>query len=352
MNRELSVASFADKRLEMQSVELTLEDLPLYDFKVDAAEQGQAAAARLERQPNLPGVILTDKGKLFGMISRSRFLERLSRPFGRELFLRRSLASLYRFAVADFLVLSGETVVIEAARLALQRSPKLVYEPIVVETAPQVYKLLDVHQLLVAQCQVHQMANHLLHELYEQLGEAHQELQRQACLDGLTQVANRKRLDEYLAQQWWQMNQLQQPISVILADVDCFKLYNDTKGHQAGDECLRRVAKAMESAVGGGNYLVARYGGEEFCAILPNTDAGEALAIAEKIQSRIRALHLPHAASKVSDRVTLSMGVATIVPTADTSVELPIAMADKALYEAKANGRDRAILSSKKVYNN
>ena len=342
---ELSVASFADKQLQMQSIELTLENLPLYDFQIDASEAGQVAAVRLESEPNLPGVILTDKGKLFGMISRSRFLERLSRPFGRELFLRRSLASLYRFASADILILPGKTVVIEATRLALERSPKLLYEPIVVETSPQVYRLLEVHQLLVAQCQVHHKANTLLHNLYQQLEIAHEELQRQSCLDGLTQVANRKRLDEYVAQQWWQMTQQQEPISVILADVDFFKLYNDTYGHQAGDECLRRVARAMQEAVGVGNYLVARYGGEEFCVILPNVDVADALAIAEKIQSRVRALRLPHAASKVSDRVTLSIGVASTIPTVDTSVELQIALADKALYQAKSNGRDRVILS-------
>ncbi len=345
MYPKLSIASLADKRLQMKSIELTLEDLSLYDFQVDVGEPGQAAAARLENEPNLPGVILTDKGKLFGMISRARFLERLSRPFGRELFLRRSLESLYRFASADMLLLSGKTVVIEATSLALQRSPKLLYEPIVVEIAPQAYRLLDVHQLLMAQCQVHQMANNLLNDLYQQLETAHQELQRQACLDGLTQVANRKRLDEYLAQQWWLMVQLQQPISVILADVDFFKLYNDTYGHQAGDNCLRRVARAIQEAVGGGNYLVARYGGEEFCAILPNTDVADALGIAEKIQSRVRSLNLAHGASKVSDRVTLSIGIASTVPDPDTSVELQIALADKALYKAKTNGRDRVILS-------
>ncbi len=345
MYPKLSIASLADKRLQMKSIELTLEDLSLYDFQVDVGEPGQVAAARLENEVNLPGVILTNKGKLFGMISRARFLERLSRPFGRELFLRRSLESLYRFASADMLLLPARTVVVEATSLALQRSPKLLHEPIVVETAPQVYRLLDVHQLLVAQCQVHQMANNLLHNLYQQLEVAHEELQRQACLDGLTQVANRRRLDEYLAQQWWQMVQLQQPMSVILADVDFFKLYNDTYGHQAGDDCLRRVARAMQESVGGGNYLVARYGGEEFCVILPNTDVGDALAIAEKIQSRVRTLNLAHAASKVSDRVTLSIGIASTIPTQDTSVELQIALADKALYKAKTNGRDRVILS-------
>ena len=345
MYPELSVASLADKRLQMQSIELTLEDLSLCDFQVDVGERGQVAAVRLEHEPNLPGVILTDKGKLFGMISRARFLERLSRPFGRELFLKRSLESLYRFASVDLLLLPGKTAVIEATSLALQRSPKLLYEPIVVETTPQVYRLLDIHQLLLAQCQVHQMANNLLNKLYQQLEAAHQELQRQACLDGLTQVANRKRLDEYLAQQWWQMLKQQQPISVILADVDFFKLYNDTYGHQAGDECLRQVANAIQEAVGGGNYLVARYGGEEFCAILPNTDVGNSLKIAEKIQSRVRGLNLPHAGSKVSDRVTLSIGLATTIPNADTSVELQIALADKALYKAKTSGRDRVILS-------
>ncbi|RQH11133.1 hypothetical protein D5R40_23350 [Okeania hirsuta] len=133
------------------------------------------------------------------MISRQRFLESLSCLFGRELFLKRSLKTLYEFAYTDFLLMPGNTTVVEASSTALQRPTNQAYELIVVEIEPYVYRILDVHHLLIAQCHIHQLASNLLHELYQELEKAHQELELQASLDALTQVANGRTFDEYLA---------------------------------------------------------------------------------------------------------------------------------------------------------
>ncbi|NJP17999.1 MAG: CHASE2 domain-containing protein [Hydrococcus sp. CRU_1_1] len=168
------------------------------------------------------------------------------------------------------------------------------------------------------------------------------ELQRQASLDSLTQVANRRYFNEYIEQQWYRQVETKQPLSVILCDVDHFKLYNDTYGHLAGDNCLQQVAKALGRAVRS-NDLVARYGGEEFVIVLPNTNNETALQIAERINFQVSALHIVHAKSLVSDRVTLSCGVATIIPNFTSSLPKLIATADEALYEAKQKGRNRAI---------
>lgn len=347
---ESLVSSISDNCLHTKFQESTLQSLFVYEFQVDCNQPGEIVAMRLEVEPTLPGVILTNNGKLFGMISRQRFLEYLSRPFGRELFLKRSLKTLYRFARTDVLVIPGNTKIIEATSKALQREVDLVYEPIVVEIEPDIYRILDVHHLLVAQCHIHQSATQLLHELYQKLEIANQELECQASLDALTQVANRRRFDQYLAQQMFQMGQQQNPISVIIADIDCFKGYNDTYGHQAGDKCIKKVAFAMKQAVNlitGTNCenLVARYGGEEFAVILPATNAADAVFIAEKIRSQVKALKIIHTASPVSNYVTLSLGVASIIPQVDISVELLIDAADRALYQAKTQGRDRVILS-------
>lgn len=337
--------------------ESRLRHLSLYDCMVESSEPGQIVAEWLKAHPLMPGVILTEQGQLLGMISRRRFLEQLSRPYGLELFLQRPLKALYRFTSTALLVLSGETSIVEAARRALARSPELVYEPVVVELAPHQYKLLDLHQLLVAQSQIHELATQLLNETYRELDAAHKELKRQASLDGLTQVANRRRFDHYLKQEWLQMARLQQPLSLIMADVDCFKSYNDCYGHQAGDECLQQVAAAMTQAVGCGvdatlcTSLVARYGGEEFVVVLPQILARSALEFAEKIRSQVKALKIPHSRSPVSKFVTLSLGVAWTIPDSKNSElcicspETLIAVADSALYQAKHQGRDRAILS-------
>lgn len=183
--------------------------------------------------------------------------------------------------------------------------------------------------------------------LCRELAVANQELKRLAHCDALTGLANRRRFDQYLDRVWQQLAQNQQPLSLILCDVDFFKLYNDAYGHPAGDECLRDIACAIRQTVKRASDLVARYGGEEMAVVLPNTDATGALTLAQTIGDRIRSLRLPHEGSKVSQYVTLSLGVACHLPQANLSCDVLIADADAALYEAKRTGRDRALLCPK-----
>jgi diguanylate cyclase (GGDEF)-like protein len=163
-------------------------------------------------------------------------------------------------------------------------------------------------------------------------------------LDSLTQVANRRRFDNYLLQEWQKAKQLQAPISLILCDIDYFKLYNDTYGHPIGDYCLLQVALAIECAVESTSGLVARYGGEEFGIILPGMDGLKALQVAEEITIKVRQLHITHQKSPVDEYVTISLGVYSIVPNPKFSPELLINLADKALYQAKDRGRNQANL--------
>jgi diguanylate cyclase (GGDEF)-like protein len=177
-----------------------------------------------------------------------------------------------------------------------------------------------------------------------QQSELYQQVQRLASSDGLTQIANRRRFDEYLDQEWQRMAREGAPLSLILCDIDFFKTYNDTYGHQAGDNCLQQVAQAISFAVKRPADLVARYGGEEFAVILPHTDAQGAAQIAEKIRSQVQVLQIAHAGSQVSQYITLSLGVASTVLFHESSPAVLIAAADKSLYQAKAEGRDRVVL--------
>ncbi len=186
--------------------------------------------------------------------------------------------------------------------------------------------------------------NAKLNELNHQLEKANQELQSLASLDSLTQVANRRRFDEHLNQEWRRMAREKAPLSLILCDVDFFKTYNDTYGHQAGDECLQQVATAIKSAIKRPADFVARYGGEEFVVILPLTGAKGAVHVAEQIRAAVKAAEIAHANSQVGKYVTLSLGVASTVPDHTSSPATLIAAADQALYQAKAQGRDRVIL--------
>ncbi len=176
--------------------------------------------------------------------------------------------------------------------------------------------------------------------LFEQLEAANQELKRLACVDGLTQVANRRRFNEYLDGEWQRLTLEQKPLSLILCDVDYFKLYNDTYGHLAGDFCLQQIAGVLRNASKRPADLVARYGGEEFAIILPNTYATGAVLLAEAIRDGVRGLEIAHSTSPVREYVTLSLGIASSVPTPDATPAQLIAAADEALYRAKAEGRD------------
>ena len=183
--------------------------------------------------------------------------------------------------------------------------------------------------------------------LYQQLAAANQRLDGLANLDSLTQLANRRRFDEVINREWEQSSS-SEPLSLIMCDIDCFKLYNDNYGHQAGDACLQQVARAIGDACANAPaeriYLAARYGGEEFGVILPNTDIVAAKAFAEGIRRRVKALAIPHLKSVVTDSVTLSLGVATIAEN-QNSPKMLIEAADKALYRAKSGGRDRVVSS-------
>ncbi|VEP17264.1 Diguanylate cyclase (GGDEF) domain-containing protein [Hyella patelloides LEGE 07179] len=175
------------------------------------------------------------------------------------------------------------------------------------------------------------------------LKEVNEELQRQANIDSLTQIANRRRFDEYLAQEWSRCTREQEHLSLILCDVDYFKLYNDAYGHQAGDRCLYEVAQAMSLIVKRPADVVFRYGGEEFAVILPFTKGEGALQVAQEIREEVLELQIPHDLSQVNDHITLSLGVSSIVPNLSSNFESLIETADRALYEAKALGRDRVI---------
>ena len=162
-----------------------------------------------------------------------------------------------------------------------------------------------------------------------------------AKIDKLTGIANRYSFEELLEQEWKNAIRNSTLLSIIMIDLDFFKLFNDIYGHQKGDDCLRQVAQTIKKALKRPKDLLARYGGEEFLGILPNTDRSGATVVAESMRSMVKALNIPHATSKVSDRVTLSLGIATTIPQRDSKPEVLIAKADKALYLAKQKGRDR-----------
>jgi diguanylate cyclase (GGDEF)-like protein/PAS domain S-box-containing protein len=158
--------------------------------------------------------------------------------------------------------------------------------------------------------------------------------------DALTGVANRRMYDKTMGAEWARAHRNQEPMSLIVIDIDHFKEYNDRYGHVMGDECLVEVATALGGVSSRSTDLLARYGGEEFVLMLPNTDRNAALELAERCRAVVADLRIPHAASGVSDVITISAGLSTIVPSANTHPASVFDTADKMLYQAKQKGRN------------
>jgi diguanylate cyclase (GGDEF)-like protein len=185
-------------------------------------------------------------------------------------------------------------------------------------------------------------------ETSRELAAANRELENLSRQDGLTGIANRRHFDSYLLTEIKRASRERQPVALILADVDYFKAYNDYYGHQAGDDCLRQVASALKSVGKRPADLAARYGGEEFAIVLPATALEGAVDVAKSLARTIEVMSIAHVRSGVSDKISISQGVASLVPVQDTKSETIIELADQALYQAKQQGRNRYVAAADK----
>lgn len=179
------------------------------------------------------------------------------------------------------------------------------------------------------------LTNHLTLKRYRDL------LENLAWVDGLTGIPNRRRFDQMLENEWQRAMRGQTPLSLLLMDLDGFKTFNDRHGHLAGDDCLKTVARALAHITHRASDLVCRYGGEEFACLLPGTDAAGARHVAETMRLQVGQLAIPLAPHEGYGHVTLSLGMATLIPERDADARALLAMADAALYRAKAGGRNQ-----------
>jgi len=176
------------------------------------------------------------------------------------------------------------------------------------------------------------------------LREQAESLRELALIDGLTGIANRRRMDEYLADEFKRAARNNSPLSVIMADIDYFKQFNDAYGHQGGDFCLQRVANAIKATLRRPADLVARYGGEEFAIILPDTAFAGASNLAEEIRRQVESLAIPHEGSAIAKHVTLSMGISNAQSYENVEDVTLLSQADQALYQAKSKGRNQVVV--------
>jgi diguanylate cyclase (GGDEF)-like protein len=194
-----------------------------------------------------------------------------------------------------------------------------------------------------------ELRNEELSRLRLALETANQRLKRLVSVDGLTGIANRRHFDRALDREIRRARRERLPLSLVFLDLDEFKRFNDTYGHARGDEVLRLVAQTLDETFRRGGDLVARYGGEEFAVVLPGVDGKRAGLYAERLRRRIWRLAIPYGASQVSDRMTISGGVATVAPPHVVAPDDLLRAADQALYRAKCQGRNRIAVASVEV---
>ncbi|HSI46159.1 MAG TPA: sensor domain-containing diguanylate cyclase [Methylophilus sp.] len=179
----------------------------------------------------------------------------------------------------------------------------------------------------------------------QQLMELQKQLEEYSYKDGLTEVANRRMFDTVLEQEWMEAKRNQHPLSLVMIDIDFFKQYNDLYGHLQGDEVLKRVAHILNHAGLRAKDFFARFGGEEFALILPETSEASAIKIAERCRNLIFKAQIPHAASKISQILTISIGVSSIVPVSNQQPKAFVEFVDGLLYQAKNDGRNRTVMA-------
>lgn len=328
----------------------TLAVLNLNSASLQLGEPCHRLGEVFNSNSNLPGILLFDDKTFHSMVSRHHFLEIMNQPYSKELFTRKKIRKLAKQFDANPLTLPAETYIGKAVEESLQRPDQLVTEPLVV-VKNDIYFVLDQYDLLRAHAHifsstVKKLNAEIMHSnlLREKLELANKEAEEIARLDGLTGIPNRRHMDEYLYSEWQRALRDQNPISVVLLDIDFFKPFNDNYGHQFGDDALARVAKCLQRQIHRPADMVARYGGEEFLIILPDTPVGGAYSLAEKMCQQVHELEIPNSGSQVSDYLTISCGVASLIPDESTPLDRVIHFADKALYEAKEKGRNRVII--------
>lgn len=309
-----------NNKLEINS---TLGDVPGSEFCVQLSAQIAQVVELFKQHPEISGILIFDNNRLYGIVTRERLFEVLGRPYGNEVFRKKTIREFFvRFGSAP-LVMAGTDRIDAVVDLALTRKPADRYSPVVVDCAPNGYRLVDMVTLLTIQ-------NQLLTGLYEKVHEL-------SILDPLTNVYNRRGLLEVCRQRTgWHLGEVQ-TMSALMVDIDHFKRVNDVFGHLAGDQVLQGVAREC-AAIIRERDVVVRYGGEEFCILLHQIHLDHAFAIAERIRSRIEEMVFQYDGNEI--KVTISIGVASDDLTID-HIDKLISKADQALYQAKDRGRNQ-----------
>ncbi len=306
-----------------QAIAMKVMDLTLIDCSVDAYLTVREVAKLFEMHQEWPGVILKSGMLYMGMLSRNRCFEVLGKPYGLEVYSRKTILEFYDAMNHKCIVIDGESSIQDAVVTALTREKSQIFEPVVVQLENNLFRLVNIHDLLLAQCDV-------LENLYE-------EVHQLSIIDPLTQLNNRRGFFECAQPEVIHSHNTENDLSALMIDIDNFKKTNDVHGHFVGDHVLCAVAEEIQKTLRQTD-LIGRYGGEEFVGLLPSTSIEAAQIIAERLLKAIENRMIKVNETEVS--VTVSIGICHIAD-ANGSLDMLLTQADQAMYYAKATGKNR-----------
>jgi diguanylate cyclase (GGDEF)-like protein/putative nucleotidyltransferase with HDIG domain len=306
-----------------QAIAMKVMDLTLIDCSVDAYFTVREVAKLFEMHQEWPGVILKSGMLYMGMLSRNRCFEVLGKPYGLEVYSRKTILEFYDAMNHKCIVIDGESSIQDAVVTALTREKSQIFEPVVVQLENDLFRLVNIHDLLLAQCDV-------LENLYE-------EVHQLSIIDPLTQLNNRRGFFECAQPEVIHSHNTENDLSALMIDIDNFKKTNDVHGHFVGDHVLCAVAEEIQKTLRQTD-LIGRYGGEEFVGLLPSTSIEAAQIIAERLLKAIENRMIKVNETEVS--VTVSIGICHIAD-ANGSLDMLLTQADQAMYYAKATGKNR-----------
>jgi len=314
----------------MTNVNDTVEILPHWETSIEANKSVRELLSILDDNVQIPGVLVCENKKLIGLLPRERVYEKLGRPFGVELYLKQSNKQFYRMLGISTLVLSSDTLINSAVKMALMRNNQELYEPMVVDH-PDGYWIISMYSLLMAQ--------------QDKLQELYSEVHSLSTKDPLTFINNRRGFFDAVNELMATIRNLDLEYAVLMIDIDNFKIVNDRYGHLVGDEVIKSVVHRMCSQLRERD-VIGRFGGDEFVVLLMDVSEESAFGLAERLRQSIASMF--HAVNGFRIRVTISIGVSHAKGTSNTLDRL-LTEADQAVYASKTIGRNKVMPWTEKL---
>ncbi len=322
----------------------TVENLNLYDYKIDISSSINTLSKHFKANPNLPGVVLFKQDTFLGAISQKSFWQYMSLPYSLELCARRKIDHLLNFLDINHLVLSKNSLIIEAAEICLQRSSHLLEQPLVIKITALEYKLLDSHQLLVSYAAIHQLTNKLLDRANKKLEKSNFTLKQTLRLDEITGLGNGLLFEEYFDRAWKKAVKKESWLSLIRLDLDICQQDRHNYSQLAIDGCLRKIGERIAELSNRITDTVIHYGEGRFAIVLPKTNTIDATRIGEKISAEIQKFQITNSQTKITKNLSLNLGIASIKPRTIDHCEQLLIAAEEALEKAKTIGKNCKII--------